>query len=90
MSRKRKGKYQPLQNKRKKGKQSSSLAVSRQQTTPGIENAAAAVSMASPEATAVQAPAMVQAPELVAELRRVGVLALVMLSALIVLVLVLG
>ena len=90
MSRKRKGKYQPPQSKKKKGKQGPSLAVSRQQTAPGIEDVAAAVSVASPEATAVQASAMVQAPELVAELRRVGVLALVMLSGLIVLALALG
>ena len=89
MSRKRKGKYQPLQNKRKKGKQSPSLTVSRQQTARGIEDVAAVVTATSPEAMAVQTPAMVQAPELVAELRRIGVLVLVMLAALVVLALVL-
>jgi len=92
MSRKRKGKYQPLQSKKKKSRQSPSLAVSRTSTVLPVEEAATDIGATGVEPVVVQ-PEMALAarnPELLVELRRIGILAAVMLSALIILVIVLG
>jgi len=90
MSRKHKNKYQPLQSKKKKGKQGLSLAVSQQQTVPGIKDVEAVESGLKLEAAVVRTPAMVRTPEIIAELRRIGILALVILATLILLTLMLG
>ena len=92
-SRKRKGKYQPLQSKRKKGRQSPPLAVSRQEkvqeTVSPVEDTAAIVAIAKIEPTATPTSVVVKIPELIVELRRIGVLATVALVILIMLALVL-
>ena len=90
MSRKRKGKYQPLQSKRKKGRQRPEAIVSRQETAPRLEEAVAAISAVDVKPAATQAAVVVKAPEMVAELRRIGILAVVVLATLIILALVLG
>ena len=90
MSRKRKGKYQPLQSKKKKGSKSPATVVSRQETAPRVEEVMAAVSAVDAKPAAAQAPVVVKAPEMLVELRRIGILATVMLATLIILVLVLG
>ena len=90
MSRKRKGKFQPLQSKKKKGSKSPAAIVSRQETPPRVEEAVVAVSAADVKPAAKQATAMFQAPELVVELRRIGILAVIALVTLIILALVLG
>jgi hypothetical protein len=84
-SRRRKGRFQP-QVKRKKGRQSRPLAVS-PAAAPPVEEAVSTV----PEAAVVSpAPVVVKNPEVVAELKRIGILAGVMVVALIILALVLG
>jgi hypothetical protein len=90
MSRKRKGKYQPLQSKRKKGRQRPEAIVSRQETAPRLEEAVVAISAVDVKPAATQVAAVVKAPEMVAELRRIGILAVVVLATLIILALVLG
>ena len=89
MSRKRKGKYQPLQSKKKKSRPSPLLAVSRQATAPRVEESVAAVSAVDVKPAAVQTPMAVKTPGMLVELQRIGILAAIMLVALIILVLVL-
>ena len=92
MAKKRKGKYQPLHSKKKKSRQSPVSAVSRPATAFPVEETAAVISATEVE-PAIAQPAMAVAAkntELLVELRRIGILAAVMLSALIILVIVLG
>ncbi len=85
-SKKRKGKFQP-HSKRKKGRRSHPVVVSQQQAAPRAEKAVAAM----PEVAATSpAPAVVKNPELATELRRIGILAGIILTALIILALVLS
>jgi len=91
MAKKRKGKYQPLQSKKKKGRTIPALAVSRPATPPVAEETAAAPVAVEARTAIAQATAVaVKTPELAFELRRIGILAVVMLAALIILVIVLG
>ena len=92
-SRKRKGRFQP-QSKRKKGRRSHPVVLSQpeaappaEEATPPVEEKVTAVAEA---AAAPPAPTIVKNPEVVAELRRIGILAGTMLTALIILALVLS
>ncbi len=91
MSKKSKGRYQPLQSKRKKSRPIPQMAVPRPPVLSPPEETVDTVILADtgPSAAPVSA-AMAKTPELVVELRRIGILAAVTLALLIILVFVLG
>lgn len=88
-SQKRKGKYHQ-QRKKKKGRQNTPAVISRQETVIRDEEPVATMPEVTVASPAIQAPTMVKNPELIAELRRIGILAGIILAALILLALVLG
>ena len=85
-SRHRKGKYQ-LPSKKKKGRRSPPAIVSQKKAAPRVEVPVATVPEVAATSPRIPAPAVVKNPELVVELRKIGILAGVMLAALVILVL---
>ena len=87
-SRQRKDKHHQ-QSKKKKGRQNTSAVISRRETVARSNKPAAVPVEVTTASLATPSPAVVKNPELVAELRRIGILAGIMLAALILLALVL-
>ena len=88
-SRQRKGKFRQ-QRKSKKGRRSPQVVVSGQEATPRAEEAITSIPEAAVSSPAAEAQIITRNPELFFELRRIGILAAIMLAALILLAIFLG
>jgi hypothetical protein len=88
-SRQRKGKFKQ-KSKSRKGRRSHQVAVSGQEATPRAEEAITSISEAAVSSPAIKAQIITKNPEILFELRRIGILAAIMLTALILLAIFLG
>jgi hypothetical protein len=88
-SRKQKGKHKQL-SRSKKGRQSPQVAVSQQGITTRAEGTAVIIPEAAVSPPAAKTLLVPRNPELLSELRRIGIFAGIVLSALILLAIVMG
>jgi len=88
-SRQRKGKFKQ-KSKSRKGRRSPQVAAFRQEATPRVEEAVTSIPEVAVSSPVIEVKVITKNPELFFELRRIGILAGIMLVALILMVIFLG